>query len=99
MWVTLVARSWVGITRNRSTSATISVPGCHELAQCFRMMGAKLSGTKVSFFRRAILLIAPRRMRYFSGGHGDFSVVLDREQKFFYFLFTNYGGPVETQGS
>ena len=35
---------------------------------------------------------------YFSGGHGDFSVVLDREQKFFYFLFTNYGGPVETQG-
>lgn len=35
---------------------------------------------------------------YFSGGHGDFSVVLDREQNYFYFLFTNYGGPLETQG-
>jgi hypothetical protein len=35
---------------------------------------------------------------YFAGGHGDFSVVLDREQKYFYFLFTNYAGPVETQG-
>lgn len=35
---------------------------------------------------------------YFSGGHGDFSVVPDREQNYFYFLFTNYAGPVETQG-
>ena len=35
---------------------------------------------------------------YFSGGHGDFSVVLDREQKFFYFLFGNYGGPDFSQG-
>lgn len=35
---------------------------------------------------------------YFAGGHGDFSVILDRERKFFYFFFDNYGGPVETQG-
>lgn len=35
---------------------------------------------------------------YFAGGHGDFSVVLDREQKYFYFLFSNYGGPVASQG-
>ena len=35
---------------------------------------------------------------YFTGGHGDFTVVLDREQRYFYFLFGNYGGPVETQG-
>ena len=35
---------------------------------------------------------------YFTGGHGDFSVILDRNQEYFYFLFTNYGGPVETQG-
>ena len=35
---------------------------------------------------------------YFTGGHGDFSVILDRERKFFYFLFTNYGGPEENQG-
>ncbi len=36
---------------------------------------------------------------YFSGGHGDFSVVLDREQKFFYFLFTNYRGQWRRSGS
>ena len=35
---------------------------------------------------------------FFAGGHGDFSVVLDRDRKYFYFLFTNYGGPVEQQG-
>ena len=35
---------------------------------------------------------------YFVGGHGDFSVVLDRERKFFYFFFTNYGGPAASQG-
>ncbi|MCZ2075385.1 MAG: hypothetical protein HUU41_04760 [Bryobacteraceae bacterium] len=38
------------------------------------------------------------RNGYISGGHGDFSVVLDRQRKYFYFLFTNYGGPRETQG-
>lgn len=35
---------------------------------------------------------------FFTGGHGDISVVLDREQKYFYFFFTNYGGPGESQG-
>lgn len=35
---------------------------------------------------------------YFAGGHGDFSVILDRAGRNFYFLFTNYGGPVESQG-
>jgi hypothetical protein len=35
---------------------------------------------------------------FFAGGHGDFSVVLDRERAWFYLLFTNYGGPVEKQG-
>jgi hypothetical protein len=35
---------------------------------------------------------------YFAGGHGDFSVVLDREQNYFYFLFGNYGGPAGSQG-
>ena len=34
----------------------------------------------------------------FLGGHGDFSVVLDREREYFYFFFTNYGGAQETQG-
>ncbi|MEO7143227.1 MAG: hypothetical protein ABI165_06940 [Bryobacteraceae bacterium] len=35
---------------------------------------------------------------YISGGNGDFSVILDRDGTYFYFLFTNYGGPVQTQG-
>lgn len=35
---------------------------------------------------------------YFTGGHGDFSVILDREQRYFYFFFSNYSGPHEAQG-
>ena len=35
---------------------------------------------------------------FFAGGHGDFSVVLDREKRFFYFYFTNYSGPAGEQG-
>lgn len=35
---------------------------------------------------------------YFAGGHGDFSVMLDKEHSYFYFFFSNYGGPVESQG-
>ena len=35
---------------------------------------------------------------YFAGGHGDFSVILDRERTYFYFLFDNYGGSAESQG-
>ncbi len=35
---------------------------------------------------------------YFAGGHGDFSVLLDRERRYFYFFFDNYGGAVGTQG-
>ncbi len=35
---------------------------------------------------------------FFVGGHGDFSVVLDRERKYFYFFFSNYGGAPASQG-
>jgi hypothetical protein len=35
---------------------------------------------------------------FFGGGHGDFSVIPDRERRHFYFLFGNYGGPWWTQG-
>ncbi|MBI2685383.1 MAG: hypothetical protein HYX27_03630 [Acidobacteria bacterium] len=38
------------------------------------------------------------RNGYFAGGHGDFSVILDREKKYFYFLFSVYGGPATEQG-
>lgn len=36
--------------------------------------------------------------RFFAGGHGDFSVIPDREHGFFYFFFTNYGGALQEQG-
>jgi hypothetical protein len=35
---------------------------------------------------------------YFAGGHGDFSVLPDRERKYFYFFFDNYAGPAAGQG-
>jgi hypothetical protein len=35
---------------------------------------------------------------FFAGGHGDASVIVDRERSYFYFLFTNYGGPLDEQG-
>lgn len=35
---------------------------------------------------------------FFAGGHGDCSAVLDRQRKWFYFFFGNYGGATETQG-
>jgi len=34
----------------------------------------------------------------FAGGHGDFSVILDQNHEYFYFLFTNYGGAAASQG-
>lgn len=43
-------------------------------------------------------LDADARNGAFAGGHGDFSVVLDRQRQYFYFVFTNYGGPEDTQG-
>lgn len=35
---------------------------------------------------------------YFGGGNGDFTVLLGRNHSYFYFLFSNYGGPLEEQG-
>ena len=38
------------------------------------------------------------RNGFFSGGHGDFSVIPDREGKYFYFFFTNYVTEDDQQG-
>lgn len=35
---------------------------------------------------------------YFAGGHGDFCVVLDRRQRWLYFVFSTYTGPAAGQG-
>ena len=34
----------------------------------------------------------------FAGGHGDFTVLLDPWRQYFYFYFTNYSGPLSSQG-
>ncbi len=38
------------------------------------------------------------RNGFFAGGHGDLSVILDRERQWFYIFFGNYGGAAESQG-
>ena len=35
---------------------------------------------------------------FFVGGNGDFHVIPDQEHGYFYFLFTNYAGPIGEQG-
>jgi hypothetical protein len=35
---------------------------------------------------------------FFAGGNGDFTVVLGRSKQYFYFLFSNYAGPISEQG-
>jgi len=35
---------------------------------------------------------------YFAGGHGDFSVAVDQQREYVYFLFGAYGGDVSQQG-
>jgi len=35
---------------------------------------------------------------FFGGGHGDFSVVPDRDRRYFYFFLSNYGGSANEQG-
>jgi hypothetical protein len=35
---------------------------------------------------------------YFASGHGDFSVIIDRNSEYFYFIFGNYGGDGSQQG-
>jgi hypothetical protein len=36
--------------------------------------------------------------RYFGGGNGDFSVMLDRDKQFFYFFISTYSGDLSKQG-
>jgi hypothetical protein len=35
---------------------------------------------------------------YFAGGNGDFTVIADADHNYLYFLFSNYGGDVSSQG-
>lgn len=66
--------------------ALVSVDG----GQTFQDLGIVLSSGD--------LLDCDAENGFFAGGHGDFSVIPDRERRYFYFLFTNYGGNGESHG-
>jgi hypothetical protein len=38
------------------------------------------------------------RNGFFAGGNGDFTVIVGRQRRYIYFLFSNYGGPLSEQG-
>jgi hypothetical protein len=78
---------------------------CNDLPLTAPEIGALLSTDGgVSFMDLGIILqsgYAPdcsSQNGFAAGGHGDFSVVLGRSRKYFYFLFSNYSGPQESQG-
>lgn len=77
---------------------------CPGLPLTAPQIGAMISNDGINFRDLGIVLRSGAKNscetsnRYFAGGHGDFSVIPDRSGTFFYFLFTNYGGPLSTQG-
>jgi hypothetical protein len=84
-----------------------SEPGvvCEDAPLTAPEIGAMYSvNNGLSFFDLGIVLTNGRpadcssQNGYFAGGNGDFSVILDRNKEFFYFLFSNYGGDVSEQG-
>ena len=72
------------------TAPKIGAVVSHDGGQTFRDLGLVLtSGDQPN---------CSAENGFFAGGHGDFSVILDRERTFFYFLFTNYAGSAHQQG-
>jgi hypothetical protein len=78
---------------------------CEQEARTAPQIGALVSyDNGLSFYDLGIVLRSGDEPNcdaangYFAGGHGDFSVVLDRERKYFYFFFGNYGGDPARQG-
>ena len=67
-------------------------------------IGAMMSTDGIHFDDLGIIIDAPGEPScsegniYFAGGHGDFTVVPDRNREYVYFFYTNYSGPVEAQG-
>lgn len=105
-WPTWMEAVWVdptGVILGWYHQERENICGAQRPAQPW--IGAAISYDRgKTFFDAGVILssgVAPdcsSKNGYFSGGHGDFSVILDREQKYFYFLFGNYAGPLETQG-
>jgi len=77
-------------SRNKLTAPVIGALVSEDGGETFRDLGVVLSTGNP--------LNCNAGNGFFAGGHGDFSVIPDREHKFFYFLFDNYSGPIEHQG-
>ena len=77
---------------------------CPGLPLTAPQIGAMVSSDGVNFRDLGIILRSGVRANcdtqniYFAGGHGDFSVIPDRDGSYFYFVFTNYSGNVSAQG-
>jgi hypothetical protein len=78
---------------------------CGDAPRTSPLIGALVSyDGGSSFFDLGIVLssgappVCDAQNGYFAGGHGDFTVILDRNREYFYFLFSNYGGETAEQG-
>jgi len=78
---------------------------CHEEQLSAPEIGALVSWDKgATFYDLGIVLKSgdgadcTAANGYFGSGHGDFSVVADRDGSYFYFHFGNYGGDPSRQG-
>jgi hypothetical protein len=75
---------------SKLTAPIIGAAVSHDGGRSFRDLGIVLeSGDPVD---------CSAKNGFFGGGHGDFSVILDRNRRWFYFLFGNYGGRPSGQG-
>lgn len=78
---------------------------CHEENLSAPEIGALVSFDKgATFFDLGIVLQSgdggdcTAANGYFASGHGDFTVIADREGEYLYFFFGNYGGDPSRQG-
>ena len=75
---------------SRLTAPVIGAVISHDGGKSFEDLGIVLrSGGAVD---------CGARNGFFAGGNGDFSVILDRDEEYFYFLFDNYAGDLSEQG-
>ncbi len=79
-----------GLCNGKLTAPAIGALVSHDDGQTFQDLGIVLSSSDP--------INCSAENGFFAAGHGDFSVILDRNREYFYFLFGNYGGRAESQG-
>jgi hypothetical protein len=89
----------VGITTSRTVfvlEPRLPPPG---LAPCARRItGLRSEDLGIILEARPDTLRCDAKNGYFAGGNGDFSIMLDRENKCLYLFFGSYAGDVSEQG-